>query len=70
MGEKKWLKEKQRQNSCLICEVVPLVQQGSISVFFRKETVLEKDREAILRVLSVLGKLSSMLMVRIGFSFR
>lgn len=41
--EKKQLKEKQRQSSCLIFEVVPLVGQGSISVVFRKEMVLEKD---------------------------
>lgn len=67
---KKQLKEKQRQHSCLIFEVVPLVGQGSISIFFRKERVLEKDIPVILRRLPPLGKLSSILMVRVSFSFR
>lgn len=29
------------------CEVVPLGGQGSISIFFKKEMVLEKDRVVI-----------------------
>lgn len=49
---------------------MPLVGQGSIPIFFRKEMVLGKDTAVILRILPVLRKLSSMLMVRLTFSFR
>lgn len=44
---------------------MPLVWPGSIPIFFRKEMVLEKDG-----VLLALGRLSSMLTVRLGFGFR
>lgn len=51
---KKWLKEKQRQNSCLIFEGVPLAEQGSISIFFRREMIFEEDTVANLRILPAL----------------
>lgn len=66
----KKIAQGKRQHSCLIFEVVPLVGQGSISIFFRKERVLEKDILVVLRRLPALGKLSSILMVRVSFSFR
>lgn len=53
----------------MIFEVVPLVGPGSISIFFRKEMVLEKDTLVLLRP-PALGKLSSMLMVRASFSLQ
>ena len=50
-------------------EGLPLVGPGSISIFFRKEMVLEKDTPVLLR-LPALGKPSSMLMLKASFSLQ
>lgn len=53
---KKIAQGKQRRNSCLNFEAVPLAGQGSIPIFFRKEMVLEKDKVVTLRILPASGK--------------